>query len=157
MKNLIYFLLMLIGFSSCSHSRVVLTDNEIPEEAFYLSDQLKPYTGECVIYYTNSEIVKEEMNFKNGLLHGTMTGYYMNGNIRRQGDFVNGKMEGKWESWYQNGKKQYTAYFTNDTLNGKYIGWYATGVVKEKGLYAQNKPNGNWIEYDEAGMIISNE
>lgn len=157
MKNLIYFLLILIAFTSCSHSHVVITDNEIPEEVFYLADQLKPFSGECIIYFDNTEIVKEKMTFKKGILHGTMTSYYKNGNIRRQGTFVDGKIEGKWDSWYQNGKKQYTAYFSNDTLNGEYMEWYATGVMKEKGLYAQNKPEGSWVEYDEAGMIISNK
>ena len=157
MKNLIYFLLLFTIFSSCCHSRVVITDEDLPEEVFYRSDRVKPYSGECVIYYSDTKIIKEEMTFRNGILHGPMTSYYMNGTIRRQGAFFNGKMEGKWESWYRDGKKQYTVNYSCDSLNGEYFEWYSTGVMKEKGIYAQNKPVGNWIAYDEAGMIIRNE
>jgi len=157
MKNLIYFLFILIGFSSCSRSRMVITDEELPDEVFYLSDQIRPFSGVGIIYYTGTKIVKEEMKFEAGILHGPMTSYYSNGSIRRKGVFVNGRMEGKWESWYQDGKRQYMATYSNDTLNGEFVEWYSTGVMKERGLYAQNKPVGHWIEYDEAGMIIRNE
>lgn len=157
MKNLTYLLFIILGLNACSQPRVVITDEEIPEEVFYLPDQVKPFSGQCVIYFANSEVIKEEMNYKNGLLHGEMISYYRNGNTRRQGHFLDGKMDGKWDSWYQNGTKRYTACYVNDTLNGEFIEWYDTGVLKGKGLYAQNKPMGNWVAYDEAGMIVKNE
>lgn len=157
MKNLIYFLFIILGFYSCAHSPVAITDEEVPETVFYCNDQIKPFTGRCVIYFNNSKDIKEEMNYKNGILHGPMISYYKDGSIRRRGMFVNGKMEGKWESWYMDGKMYYTAEYVCDSLDGEYVEWYSTGVMKEKGLYAQNKPVGHWIGYDEAGMIIRNE
>ncbi len=145
-----------MGFCSCTRSCVVLTNEEIPEEVFYLVNRVKPYSGKCIIYFPDTDIIKEEMTYKHGILNGPMTSYYLDGNIRRRGVFVDGKLEGRWESWFQDGKKQYIVHYSNDTLNGEYFEWYKTGVMKQKGLYAQNKPIGHWIEYDEAGMVIRN-
>jgi antitoxin component YwqK of YwqJK toxin-antitoxin module len=157
MRYLIYLLFLTLGLNSCTRSRVVITEEEIPEEVFYLSEQIKPFSGLCIINYTGTKIVKEEMYFEKGILNGPMTSYYLNGNIRRKGEFNNGLMEGKWESWYQDGKKQYIATYSNDSLDGEFVEWYSTGVMKEKGLYTQNKPVGDWVEYDEAGMILRKE
>ena len=154
MKNLVYILIVLIGLSSCSHSHIVITDAELPEEVFFLPDQLKPFSGVCVIYYAGTENIKEEMTFEKGILHGPVTSYFTDGSVKRKGFYLRGRMHGKWESWYKNGMKRYIANYENDTLSGEYLEWYDTGVVKEKGLYAQNLRKGEWTEYDEAGMVI---
>lgn len=153
MKHLILILLVLIGLSSCSNSHIVISENELPEEVFYLPDQLRPFTGVCTIYYSNTRIIKEEMTYRKGLLHGTMSSYYKDGSLKRRGSYLDGRMHGKWESWYRNGMKRYIAHFENDSLNGEYLEWYDTGVMKERGLYAQNLRTGEWIAWDEAGMI----
>lgn len=155
MKNLIYILITIIGLSSCSHSNIVITDNELPEEVFYLKDQIKPFTGTCIIYHHNTEIVKEKMTYRKGILHGSMISYFTDGSMKRKGSFLDGRMHGKWESWYKNGMKRYIANFDSDVLDGVYLEWYDTGVVMEKGLFVHNARTGEWIEYDEAGMILN--
>jgi len=142
MNKLVYYLIILFFFASCSHSRIVITENELPEEIFYLPDQIKPYTGRCIMHYNNTEIIKQEMVFRNGKLNGEFIAYYK------------GKYNGKWEQWAENGKKLYEVHYKNDTLSGDFMVWYSTGVLKQKGVYAENTRSGQWIEYDEAGMII---
>ena len=142
MKNLFLLLILVLTFSSCSRSRVVIADTEIPDDVFYLNEQMKPFTGECVIYFEGTEIVKEEMHYEDGILHGMMTSYYKDGTVKRKGSFIRGRMDGKWESWYKNGSRRYIANYSNDTLSGEYLEWYNTGVMKEKGLFAQNLQSG---------------
>ncbi len=154
MKNAIYMLMVLLGLSSCSNSRIVVDENDLPEDVFYLPDQIRPYTGQCIIYFPDSEVVKEQMTFKKGILDGTMISYYSNGELKIKGEYKQGKLYGKWESWYEGGRKKYEVNYVNDTLSGNYMQWYNTGVLKEKGLYADNSRYGSWVEYDEAGMIV---
>jgi antitoxin component YwqK of YwqJK toxin-antitoxin module len=154
MRKIVYYITTLLIFSSCSYSGIVISENELPEEVFYLADQIKPYTGKCVMYYNNTEIIKQEMRFKNGKLNGTLISYYKNGNINRKGEFVKGLYNGKWEQWDENGEKMYEVHYKNDTLCGNFMIWYPTGVLKQKGIYAENSKCGLWTEYDEAGMII---
>ncbi len=154
MRKIVYYIATLLIFTSCSYSGIVISESELPEEVFYLVDQIKPYTGRCVMYYNNTEIVKQEMTFKDGKLEGTLISYYENGNIKRKGEYANGRYNGKWEQWAENGKKLYEVHYKNDALYGEFMIWYPTGVLKQKGIYAENSRSGLWTEYDEAGMII---
>ena len=157
MKPIFYTIIALVLLTSCTQTRVVITEAELPEDLYFRDDAVKPFTGRCVIYYYGTEIVKEELTYKKGLLHGLAVSYYKNGNIKRQGKYVNGRIDGKWESWYENGQKNYELTYKNDTLYGDYITWYPTGVIKARGLYAQNGRTGVWTEYDEAGMILKKQ
>ncbi len=157
MKTLLATLIALVTLSSCTNRRVVITDAEIPEEVFFLKEDIKPYSGTCVTYYYNTENVKEEMRFVDGILHGASVSYYPDGSVKRKGSYNNGKMEGKWESWYPNGTQSYVACFANDSLSGNYTAWYDTGVMKEKGHYEKNLRQGEWIRYDQSGMITLQE
>jgi antitoxin component YwqK of YwqJK toxin-antitoxin module len=154
MKKLIFSLIVILGLSSCTKSLVVVNENDLPEDIFYLPDQIRPYTGQCVIYYKGTEVVKEQLTFKKGILDGTLVSYYPNGELKIKGEYKQGRLYGKWESWYEGGKKKYEVNYVNDTLSGNYMQWYNTGVLKEKGLYAENSRSGAWVEYDEAGMIV---
>lgn len=123
MKKFVYYISAIILLASCSYSGVVISENELPEEIFYLSDQIKPYTGRCVMYFTNTEIIKQEMTFKDGKLNGTMLTYHRNGNIKRKGEYKDGLYNGKWELWTQNGKKLYEVHYKKDTLCGNFMLW----------------------------------
>lgn len=154
MRKIVYYIATLLILTSCTFSGIVITESELPEEVFYLSDQIKPYSGKCVMYYKNTEIVKQEMRFNDGKLDGTLISYYKNGNINRKGEYTNGLYNGKWEQWDESGKKLYEVHYKNDTLCGNFMIWHPTGVLKQKGVYAENSKYGLWTEYDEAGMII---
>jgi antitoxin component YwqK of YwqJK toxin-antitoxin module len=155
MKKLSYIvILMALLVSACGKRSIVLTEDNIPEDIFYLENEIKPYTGTCLIYYKNTSVIKEEINFKNGILNGSHVSYYNNGKIKRQGYYLNGNLNGKWIGFDEKGQKIYEVEYKNDTLVGKFISWYSTGVIKEKGHYHNNKKTGEWLSYDESGMIV---
>ena len=158
MKKL--FIILIFGpllIISCSHRNIILTEDNIPEDIFYLDNQIKPYTGKCEVYYNNTDILKEVMHFKDGILSGWQISYYRNGQIKRTGSYVNGNLNGKWTGYDMQGKKMFEVIYTKDTLDGQYISWYSSGVIKEKGIYKCNKRIGEWLSYDESGMMKSKE
>ena len=155
MKNLIILATLLIGLSSCTRHTVVISENDLKEDLFYLKDEVKPFSGKCLVYYSGTSQVKERLTFKRGLLDGEAISYYKCGSIKRKGTFRHGHLNGRWESWNEKGKRIYEVNYKNDTLNGEATVWHSSGVVKEQGLYADNHKSGVWVVYDEAGMILS--
>jgi antitoxin component YwqK of YwqJK toxin-antitoxin module len=155
MKNISYILILLaLLTTSCSKRSIVLTEDNLPEDIFYLNNEIKPYSGTCVIYYKNTESIKEELNFKNGILNGSHVSYYITGQVKRKGSYLNGNLNGKWTGFDVKGNKLYEVEYKNDTLIGRFISWYSTGVIREKGVYHNNQKVGEWLSYDEAGMVI---
>jgi uncharacterized protein len=151
--NLIILSLFVVFGTSCTNKTVVLSEGELPEDIFYLADQIKPFTGKCYIYFSNSQNLKEELNFKNGILNGLRISYYNNGQIKRQGIYKDGRYNGIWKAYDESGTQVFEAEYKMDMLTGKYISWHKTGVIKEKGLYNNNTKVGEWVSYDEAGMF----
>jgi antitoxin component YwqK of YwqJK toxin-antitoxin module len=155
MKNILYILISLtFTVTSCTKRTIVITEDNIPEDIFYLENEIKPFSGECKIFYSNTENIKEVMTFKNGILNGKHISYYKNGQIKREGSYYNGNLNGKWVGYAPDGKKIFEVEYKNDTLIGKFISWYNTGVIHEKGSFNNNRMIGEWLSYDEAGMII---
>lgn len=155
MNTLKYLILLLPIFTiACSRQDIILTEDQIPDDIFYLEDEIKPFTGRCLVYFHGTEIIKEEMNFRNGILDGSHISYYKNGEVKRVGHYQEGNLNGKWVGFDTKGKKTFEVEYKNDTLIGRFISWYSTGVIKQKGVYQDNIKVGEWISYDEAGMII---
>lgn len=151
---LIILLLAVLGVS-CSKNEVILTENELPEDIFYLQDEIKPFSGTCLIYYTNTEILKEEFHFKDGVLDGARISFYKNGQIKREGNYISGLYNGTWKVYDEKGNQTMELEYKNDSLYGNFISWHETGVICEKGEYCNNIRKGEWVSYDEAGMIIN--
>jgi antitoxin component YwqK of YwqJK toxin-antitoxin module len=153
--NTLKYLILLIPILtiSCSKHDVILTEDQLPDDIFYLKDEIKPFTGRCLVYFYKTEILKEEINFRNGILDGSHISYYKNGVIKRIGHYREGNFNGKWTGYDTEGNKTFEVEYKNDTLIGRFISWYSTGVIKQKGSYHNNVQIGEWISYDEAGMI----
>ncbi len=154
--NYIYIGLSILTIS-CSQKTITLTEDELPEDVFYLDNNMTPFSGKCVIYYSNSGTVKEELQFKDGIQDGPHISYYKSAQIKRKGIYKGGFMNGTWTMFGENGKKLYEVHYQNDTLTGIYKSWYPNGIPCKKGSYSQNKRTGEWIHYDESGMIVETE
>lgn len=152
--NYLLLLLLAVMGVSCSQSEVILTEDELPEDIFYLKDDIKPFTGKCYIYFSGTEQLKEQFTFKAGVLNGERISYHRSGEIKRIGNYDMGNTDGTWKAFDENGAQVLEVEYESDSLSGDYIAWYETGVIREKGFYHQNTPKGLWVSYDEAGMII---
>jgi hypothetical protein len=106
---------------SCTR-QVIITEAEIKPDILYLEGDLKPFTGKCVVVYSDTSLVKEKFTYKKGRLHGEAISWYKNGNIRRKGYYEHGMISGKWEFWDAAGNKILeAAYFHDQTLGNPTI------------------------------------
>jgi len=153
MKSLIFLMFSVFLAISCS-KQIIISEEQLPEDTFYQTDKTTPYTGKCVVLFKNSQKVKEEMHFQQGILTGTWISYHENGNVARKGEYIDGMFHGKWESWSETGQKLYEVNYVNDSLSGKYITWYKSGKLKEKGEYSANIRTGVWTCFEESGAFI---
>ncbi|MBN2481507.1 MAG: toxin-antitoxin system YwqK family antitoxin [Bacteroidales bacterium] len=144
--------IMVLGFFSCA-KEIVITENDIKPDIFYTPQGLKPFSGVCKIYYTHTDLVKEEFRFKNGRLHGASYSYYPNGNLVWKGSYQNGMMSGKWQKWDDDGNLIVEVHYINDVLDGPYLTMYPNGDIREKGKYSANRRVGAWIRMDETGQV----
>jgi hypothetical protein len=100
MKGLI--VILLLTTFACSN-KVVITEEEISPDIFYVDGSYGPFTGKCSVTAGKGSPVLEEFTYRKGRLHGEAQIWYSNGNIKRRGSFQNGKLSGKWEYWDKDG------------------------------------------------------
>jgi antitoxin component YwqK of YwqJK toxin-antitoxin module len=149
------FMIFLPLLTICCSRQVIITEDQFPEDTFYQTGKIKPYTGKCFVLFKGSQKIKEEMYFREGILNGIWISYFENGKIERKGEFMDGKFQGKWESWSETGQKLYEVNYKSDSLYGKYTIYNQSGKLKEQGEYTGNVKTGNWIYYNDLGNIIS--
>lgn len=118
MKNftLIFTVIATLAFSSCGKGEIIISENDLSDGVFYLGNKLKPYTGKCVIYFNNTETIKEILNYKKGVLDGERISYYNNGSIKIQGEYKQGLYHGTWNSYSISGELLYSAKYRNDSI-----------------------------------------
>jgi antitoxin component YwqK of YwqJK toxin-antitoxin module len=146
-------IIALLAFVSCNQE-VIITEEEIKPDLFYSSQDVNPFTGTCKVVFSDTNLMKERFQFKNGILNGEAIAYYRDGKLRWKGHYENGCCMGKWEYWDQHGNKIIEANYNNDSLSGPYCSWYSNGLMKEKGQFSQNNREGKWIDYNETGQVV---
>jgi antitoxin component YwqK of YwqJK toxin-antitoxin module len=106
-----------IALITCS-SKVTITESDISQDIFYVADQLKPFTGKCLVVYSDTLLVKNEFTYEQGYLNGEAIAWYKNGKIRRKGSYYEGMLSGKWEFWNEEGRLLMVANYSHDKLDG---------------------------------------
>jgi len=148
-----FYIVILIAFS-CGSDPIIVTEDQLSADVFYIKDSYRPYTGKCKVVYNNSSVVKEQFTFRKGILDGEAIAWYKNGNLRRKGCYSKGHISGKWIFWDMEGHKTVEANYKLNALHGVYISLYANGKTKEKGHFIDNKQTGKWLYYDESGQLV---
>ncbi len=155
MKTIIYIAFSLMVFASCSSNQVIIAEEDIKEDLFYLENDIDPYSGICKIVYSETNTVKEELTYRKGILEGKAVSRYPNGNIKRKGTYHKGNIHGTWIFWDENGNKVFEVNYNEDKLNGLFVSYFPDGRIKEKGNYKKNKKTGNWVCYNDKGIIVN--
>jgi antitoxin component YwqK of YwqJK toxin-antitoxin module len=151
-----YFYILMLMTLACN-SKVTITEDEVGADILYTPDTFKPFTGECIVVYNNTSLVKEQFSFKRGFLHGKALTWYNNGQIHRSGYYHKGQISGRWEFWDEQGHKTIEACYNRNVLNGSYMALYANGKLKEKGQFLANKRTGKWTYYSEDGQLLRSD
>jgi len=155
MKIFLYLTLIFISLASftCSKNRIVISEEEITNDLFYLKGEIEPFTGICIIPHEDGKSIKEVRRFNEGIIDGEALSYYSNGTLKRKGEYKNGAMDGLWEQWYVDGKKEFQAVYINDSMSGCFKEWYENGKIKEEGQLFKNERIGKWKFYNETGLL----
>ncbi|WP_316812449.1 tetratricopeptide repeat protein [Pedobacter heparinus] len=108
------------------------------DEALYVKGAMKPYSGKFIDYYMNGNI-KAEGTLLYGLLNGTTTAYYVNGNKRY---FMNHQADigyGPTEDYFINGKLKARGKYRNGEEDGIWQEFYSTGKLKSEVNFSLSK------------------
>ncbi|TVR76096.1 MAG: toxin-antitoxin system YwqK family antitoxin [Chitinophagaceae bacterium] len=187
MKNIlklpVIFILLFSFLSSCTDTEkkvVKIYFDEYPEVIHEKFEVAKEDTSLKIGFYKrfNEEgVLREEANFKNGVLHGERklyypTGelfivevhedgnfhgpyfsYFENGNPREEGEFVNNAIHGIWKNFHQNGKVNEIVTFRNGEEHGPFEKYHENGALAAVGQYENSKETGDWIYYHDNGNV----
>ncbi len=96
-----------------------VTDYYIESDSVQMTGAYKDYAqkireGEFV-YYSKKGLVTKRTNYKNGLLHGSLSSYYDTGELH------------------------YTDHFVNDSSHGDFIVYYRNGSIRRKETWVHDK------------------
>jgi len=87
------------------------------------------YNGTFRNFYPNTER-EFSIDYKDGLKHGKLVGWYKNGNIKIEEYYENGKRNGLSKFWYENGNQKDVVHYKDEEIF-KIIGrWNEDGSPK---------------------------
>jgi hypothetical protein len=81
-----------------------------------------------IIYYPDGKI-HVTYHTKNGLLNGTYSSYYENGQKKAEGSYIDNQRNGTWNVWDEKGTKRAERFFENSYDSKIIAAWDTTGSV----------------------------
>jgi len=101
--------------------------------------------GQWVLYYDDGKTPKIEQNYVDSKLQGPRKTYYANGKLRQESEFKDGVINGDVSEYNEAGVKVAQATFVDGKLNGKLIRWGTDGSKFEQ-TFRDNKFTGEQSE-----------
>jgi antitoxin component YwqK of YwqJK toxin-antitoxin module/Tfp pilus assembly protein PilF len=142
----------------------VMLKNNIPVTYTYLDKSGKrlppiPIVAQALkmkTFFPNGN-TSAEMEYKDGLLTGTVKIYYTNGRLKASYNEKNGTSDGAYTLYYSNGQTEAEYFYVNGNLHGDYTEYNEKGSVTESGTYYDGSPHGLIRYYDDQGKLKQTE
>ena len=110
---------------------------------------------ETTVYYHHWYPTKTmEVEMKRGKKNGKFIKRYFNNNFELTAYYKNDLIEGVESQYYINGNISLETNYTKGIKNGKITSWYSNGLVKESGAFVNDLFDGEWKNYDERGLLV---
>jgi antitoxin component YwqK of YwqJK toxin-antitoxin module len=138
------------GNSFFSQKRVLRS--EIKKSGGLMYYDGKPFTG-IGFEMWDENIVKIEIQFKDGKVSGTAKKYYKDGTLEEVVELLDGKKNGSRIEYREDGKEQLVRNYLNDDLHGKYFEYYKNGNIEMECTYKDGRREGLLKEYYENGKV----
>jgi len=149
LSALLLFCFLLTG---CTEVKREFYDNgKLKSETHY---RFGKETGTTTYYHHWYPTKTMEVEMKRGKRNGKFIERYFNNNIKVLAFYKDDLLEGMETHFYMNGSRTMEINYTNGVKNGPVISWYANGVVKESGFYVNDLFDGVWENYDERGFLV---
>lgn len=108
--------------------------------------------GVQTYYFLNGK-KSNYLTFVNGEQSGEFKEYYTNGNIQAEGTYKKGEIDGKYIYYHPNGGKSCERNFVNGQLHGTSVCYYPNGQIKNEYNYVNGKLHGKTVDYNPIGKI----
>ena len=131
--------------------RVLTSDLQNNNEVYFYNNT--PYTGTSIDLFDNKTKM-QEINWKDGLLHGSKTEYFLGGNqVRAKLEFTMGKRNGPFVYYHENGNIQLIGKYINDELDSTVTCLYENGLTKYIHQYSKGIRTGWSMTYYKSGQL----
>ncbi len=115
-------------------------------------------TGSWKYFSDVDEKLVSEENYKNGLLDGKSTTYYIaQGKPFEVIEYKNGIKNGEWVKYFMDGQIMTRTFYVNGKLQGNFVNYDPNGTLIVKGQYNAGEMDGTWFYYDEKGKLYRKE
>ena len=105
----------------------------------------------------DEKLVTEE-NYKNGVLDGKSTTYYIDeGKPFEVIEYRKGIKNGAWVKYFMDDQIMTRAFYVNGKLDGDFVNYDPNGTLIVKGQYSDGEMEGTWLYYDEKGKLYRKE
>lgn len=124
------------------------------DDTYNVKGQSKPVNG--IVYDIKNEKKIIMGSLKNGKKHGLWTEWHPRGR-RLQETYKNGLLDGSVSLFYKNGQREWRHTYNNGILDGNYNKWHENGKQAVVGFIENGVPVGIWSWRDKEGKIIKKE
>ena len=142
--------------TSLGRSKIVVSSKQLKlnelEGLVYHNSVL--FTGSAITY--SSDVLVEEIFYKDGLKHGSFKKWYQNGLLSYHCHFINGKQEGLAKSWWKNGNIRSESRYTDGVANGIQRQWYSTGEKFQELNLVNGREEGMQRTWRKNGKLYNN-
>lgn len=97
-----------------------------------------------VKYYFENGTIYQEVNYKDGKIHGNRKIYFKSGKLQNEREYEDDKMEGKFSEFYETGEMKTSGKYENNLKEGVWKSFYKNGKIKERGKYEKGEKIGIW-------------
>lgn len=104
-------------------------------------------------YFHEEGILKETINYQNGIQHGEKRVYDFGGSLERIERWVKGTAQGQWEHFFTDGSISLIENYFDNILHGLCEGYFPSGAVKSRENYAGGKKNGECEYFYDNGRL----
>ena len=125
------------------------TDSLVSEKGFFVNDKEDGFW----VRFHDIGIVREIINYKNGLVNGTRVLIDNRGKLQEQESFVNDKFDGVQKYFHDTGKLKMQISYKNGVIDGEMIKYYRNGKKQEKSIYLNGLKEGKSSWYYENESI----
>jgi antitoxin component YwqK of YwqJK toxin-antitoxin module len=99
----------------------------------------KPFTGVSLERNDTTKKKRIELNWKDGVLHGTKTTWFRDEKLKQVMQFDMGRKHGEYINYYPNGNVKEKGNYHYDTLHGKVEAYYQNGALKFSFQYVKGE------------------
>ncbi len=113
----------------------------------------KLFEGEWKYYHYASPSVMTTENYKNGILEGVRTVYFLNGKVAEQISYVNNLKQGAYKKYTEDGIVLEESFFKNNEYDGLAIFRNESGIVVSQGLFSKGLKTGTWDVLENGKLV----